>query len=144
LESDRFSIVTLWHVLEHVPHLQGTVEELKRVLAPQGKLLIAVPNCSSPDAQHYGAYWAAYDVPRHLYHFRPPDIRRIFEKNGMHVQEVRPMILDAIYVSMLSEKYKESSPLKGIWNGLRSNQKADRNTENYSAQLYLIEEREGG
>lgn len=139
LEDDAFTIVTLWHVLEHVPDLQGTVKELKRVLAPNGKLLIAVPNCSAPDAQHYEAYWAAYDVPRHLYHFRPPDIRRLFEEKEMKVTEVQPMRLDAIYASMLSEKYQGRSALKGIWNGIRSNWKADRSSENYSAQLYFIE-----
>ncbi len=139
LPAAYYSIITLWHVLEHVPRLQETVEELKRTLRPGGTLLIAVPNCSAYDARYYGAYWAAYDVPRHLYHFRPPDIRRIFENNGMKVREVRPMTLDAIYVSMMSEKHRGKMPWKGVWTGFRSNMKADLEKEDYSAQIYLIE-----
>lgn len=143
LPAGHFSVITLWHVLEHVPKLQETVRELKRLLHPRGTLLIAVPNCSSPDAQHYGPYWAAYDVPRHLYHFRPSDIRRVFQDHGMKVQEVRPMWLDAIYVSMLSEKYRGKMPWKGVWTGFRSNLKAKLKKEDFSAQSYLIEH-EGG
>ncbi|MFB6257069.1 MAG: class I SAM-dependent methyltransferase [Flavobacteriales bacterium] len=138
LPSESFSIITLWHVLEHVPRLQETVRELKRVLRPEGTLFIAVPNCSSNDAEHYGACWAAYDVPRHLYHFRPPNIRQLFEDHGMVVREVRPMLLDGIYVSMLSEKYQGKMPWKGVWTGLKSNMKADLEKETYSAQIYLI------
>jgi 2-polyprenyl-3-methyl-5-hydroxy-6-metoxy-1,4-benzoquinol methylase len=134
-----FSIITLWHVLEHVPRLQETVKDLKRTLAPGGTLVIAVPNCSSFDAEHYGPYWAAYDVPRHLYHFRPPDIRRLFEEHRMTLKEIRPMFLDGIYVSMLSEKYQGKMPWRGVWTGFRSNLKADLKEGTYSAQIYLIE-----
>ncbi len=139
LPGESFSIITLWHVLEHVPRLQETTKELKRTLAPGGTLVIAVPNCSSFDAKHYGPYWAAYDVPRHLYHFRPENIQRLFEDHGMKLQEIRPMHLDAIYVSMLSEKYQNNIPWKGCWTGLRSNLKADLKKGTYSAQIYLIE-----
>ncbi len=139
LPEDRFTIITLWHVLEHVPRLQETVKDLKRVLDPKGTLVIAVPNCSSYDAQHYGAYWAAYDVPRHLYHFRPDNISRLFADQGMRVRELRPMLLDGIYVSMLSEKYQGKMPWKGVWTGIRSNLKADRRKGTFSAQIYLIE-----
>lgn len=138
LPDQHYSIITLWHVLEHLPKLQETVIDLKRVLAPDGTLLIAVPNCSAFDAKHYGPDWAAYDVPRHLYHFRPDNIRHLFREQGMKVHEVRPMLLDGIYVSMLSEKYQGKTAWKGVWTGLRSNLKANLKDETYSAQIYLI------
>lgn len=142
LPAQSFSIITLWHVLEHLPRLQESVSELKRLLAPGGTLLIAVPNCSAYDASYYGAYWAAYDVPRHLYHFRPTDIRRVFKDHGMEVKEVRPMQLDAIYVSMMSEKHRGKMPWKGALIGLRSNMRATKENKAFSAQLYLIRHQE--
>ena len=95
LPSDHFDVITLWHVLEHVPKLSDTIAELRRTLAPTGTLIVAVPNCASLDAHYYGADWAAYDVPRHLYHFRPPDVHRLFDHFGMTVTDIRPMRLDA-------------------------------------------------
>lgn len=142
--DDSLSIITLWHVLEHVPRLEETVGELKRTLSSGGTLVVAVPNCRAYDAAHYKENWAAYDLPRHLYHFRPPDIRRLFEDHGMEVVRVRPMLLDAIYVSMMSEKYMGNSPLKGVLHGVRSNLRANLQNEAYSAQTYIIRHREEG
>jgi 2-polyprenyl-3-methyl-5-hydroxy-6-metoxy-1,4-benzoquinol methylase len=138
LPADHFDVVTLWHVLEHVPRLSATVEHLKRTLAPTGTLVVAVPNCSSLDAQYYGEHWAAYDVPRHLYHFRPDDVRRLFARFNMTVTDIRPMRLDAFYVSLLSEQYQDGwlprapvvATLSLLWAAAHEHQS--------SAQLYLI------
>ena len=139
LPDDHFDVITLWHVLEHVPRLSETIEELKQTLSPTGTLVVAVPNCASLDARIYGTHWAAYDVPRHLYHFRPDDIRRLFERFDMTVAEVRPMRLDAFYVSLLSEQYREGwlsrAPIVAALSTLRA---AAARGHRYSAQLYLI------
>jgi 2-polyprenyl-3-methyl-5-hydroxy-6-metoxy-1,4-benzoquinol methylase len=139
LPADHFDVTTLWHVLEHVPDLSGTVAQLKRTLAPEGILLVAVPNCASFDARFYGEYWAAYDVPRHLSHFRPDDMRRLFDPFDMHVAEVRPMRLDAFYVSLLSEQYGDGwlprAPLVALWSILQATRRGD---DRHSAQLYLL------
>lgn len=138
LPDDHFDVITLWHVLEHVPELLETVEQLKRTLAPEGTLVVAVPNCTAFDAQFYGEYWAAYDVPRHLYHFRPGDVRRLFDQKSMTVTDIRPMRLDAFYVSLLSEQYRNGWLLRAPLVALYSILWAARHEHRHSAQLYLI------
>jgi 2-polyprenyl-3-methyl-5-hydroxy-6-metoxy-1,4-benzoquinol methylase len=138
LPPDHFDVITLWHVLEHVPQLSDTITELRRTLAPTGTLVVAVPNCASLDARYYGADWAAYDVPRHLYHFRPPDVHRLFDQYGMTVTDIRPMRLDAFYVSLLSEQSRDGwllrapvvAALSVLWNAAHGHRS--------SAQLYLV------
>ena len=134
--------ITLWHVLEHVHLLNETIEQFKRVLKKEGTLFIAVPNCSSYDAEFYKANWAAYDLPRHLYHFRPKNISELFTQHGFEVKEVLPMKYDAYYVSMLSEKIKGGSAVKGIFKGWQSNMRASKKDMNYSSQIYILQHKE--
>lgn len=142
LQSDsgqRFDVITLWHVLEHLPNLTEQIEGLKSLLKPDGILFVAVPNHKSYDANYYGPYWAAYDVPRHLWHFSRKSMHEIFCGFGMKVEKEFPMLFDSFYVSMLSEKYKvgKSSLINAFYRGLLSNVKAGRNGE-YSSVIYLI------
>ena len=143
IESNRFNIITLWHVLEHVYHLKKDVEKIKDILQDDGTLFVAVPNCSSYDAEKYEEYWAAYDLPIHLYHFKPANIKQLFESVGMEVIKILPMKFDAYYVSLLSEKYKKGDAnvslgvlFKGFLNGFISNWKAKK--DEYSSQIYVI------
>jgi 2-polyprenyl-3-methyl-5-hydroxy-6-metoxy-1,4-benzoquinol methylase len=140
LKDGSYDVISLWHVLEHVPHLNERISEIKRLLKPQGHLIVAVPNCSSKDAIRYGADWAAYDVPRHLYHFTPKDIRTLFKKHGMQVKQVLPMRFDSYYVSMLSEKYRSGRVrlVPAFFSGLSSNLGASSNGETFSSQIYII------
>jgi SAM-dependent methyltransferase len=138
MPSDHFDVITLWHVLEHVPHLTATVEELKRTLSPTGTLVVALPNCTSLDADIYSKHWAGYDVPRHLYHFRPDDVHRLFNAFYMKVDDIRPMRLDAFYVSLLSEQYRNGWLPRAPLVALLSNLWAAWHGPRYSAQLYLI------
>lgn len=140
LENDSFDIITLWHVLEHVPKLNERIEELKRLIKPNGIIFIAVPNSASLDAKIYAENWAAYDLPRHLYHFTPSDIQSIFKKHQLTVFKILPMIFDSFYISILSGKYrsKNSTIIGALWNGLRSNFSALKTGKTYSSQIYLI------
>ena len=140
LANASCDIISMWHVLEHVPHLNARIQELKRLLKDNGTIIIAVPNCSSKDAAKYGSFWAAYDVPRHLYHFTPKDIRTLIGKHGMKVIQVLPMRFDSYYVSMLSEKYSTGKArlLATLFSGLRSNMAASATGETYSSQIYII------
>ena len=139
LESHSFDTITMWHVLEHVPDLDAQIKELKRLLKPEGTLIIAVPNYKSFDAKHYGAFWAAYDVPIHFWHFSKKAIQLLFAKEGMKLQKVLPMKFDSFYVSLLSEKYKSGRMnfVKAFFIGLQSNWKAKRNLE-YSSHIYIL------
>jgi 2-polyprenyl-3-methyl-5-hydroxy-6-metoxy-1,4-benzoquinol methylase len=141
LRPASFDAITLWHVLEHVHDLHGYMAQLKNLLNPSGKLFIAVPNYTSDDAEFYRAHWAAYDVPRHLYHFSPAAMNVLVEKHGLRVKKMQPMWFDSFYVSMLSEKYKTGKPgvLKGFIRGLRSNSKALSNRRRASSLIYVIE-----
>lgn len=140
LESESFDVITMWHVLEHVPKLNERIEDLKRLLKPNGILVIAVPNCDSLDAKIYKENWGAYDVPRHLYHFSPKNIEMLFKNHGFEVFKILPMIFDSFYVSMLSEKIKtgKTNLISAFWNGLRSNISAIKTGKTYSSQIYLI------
>ncbi len=140
--TEKFDVITMWHVLEHVPFLQQRIKELHRLLNDNGVLFIAVPNCESYDAAYYGKYWAAYDVPRHLYHFTKKDIKALAEKNQLELLKTLPMKLDSFYVSMLSEKYKTGkiNYPKAFWIGLHSNLKAGNN--NYSSLIYVLKKRQ--
>ena len=139
LEKESFDTITMWHVLEHVPDLELQIKELKRLLKPNGTILIAVPNFNSYDAKHYGSYWAAYDVPRHLWHFSKTAIKLLFEKQDLHLQKVLPMKFDAFYVALLSEKYQKGKMnlINAFLVGLKSNFKGRRNLE-YSSHIYVL------
>lgn len=140
LAEQQFDAVTMWHVLEHVHDLQGYMAKLKTLLKDKGRLFIAVPNYTSGDAATYGAYWAAYDVPRHLYHFSPVSMKGLVEKHGMQLLGYKPMWYDSFYVSLLSSKYKNGSPrLAGAFiNGLRSNLSAMSDVQRCSSVIYII------
>lgn len=125
VKHERFSVVTLWHVLEHVNDPGETLHALTNRLTPDGALLIAVPDLSSWDAEHYGHLWAALDVPRHLSHFRPIDIDLLSQRNGLYVEARRRLWFDAPYISLLSERYSgrgtTSALLLGMAKGGYSN-----------------------
>lgn len=110
-ESGTFDVITLWHVLEHLPNLEIEIQNLNRLLKPEGRLVIAVPNFKSYDAKHYNAFWAAYDVPRHLWHFSQTSISKLFSKHNLEIEKTLPMTFDAFYVSLLSEQYKSGSKI---------------------------------
>ncbi len=139
LENNSFDVITMWHVLEHVPDLDLQIQELKRLLKPNGTLLVAVPNFKSYDAKHYKQYWAAYDVPIHFWHFSKTAISKLFSKVEMKLEKVLPMKFDSFYVSLLSEKYKSGK--MNYWNaikvGLQSNWKAKESGE-YSSHIYVL------
>lgn len=139
IESHSLDVITMWHVLEHVPDVENQIRELKRLIKPTGTILIAVPNFNSYDAKHYGNFWAAYDVPRHLWHFSKTAIQILFEREGLQLQKALPMPFDAFYVSLLSEKYKTGKMnfIKAFFIGVTSNWKAN-NTKEYSSHIYVI------
>ncbi|HET6990696.1 MAG TPA: class I SAM-dependent methyltransferase, partial [Bacteroidia bacterium] len=138
LPTNTFDVITMWHVMEHVPHLNERVQKLKELLKSDGVLIIAVPNRNSYDANYYGKYWAAYDVPRHLSHFRAQDMRTLMSNSGFEVKRILPMRFDSYYISMLSEKYKtgKSNFMSAIWRGWISNRKAG--SEGSSSLIYII------
>lgn len=140
LQSDSFDAITLWHVLEHVHTLTEYLQTLHRILKKDGVLFIAVPNHTSLDARHYQEAWAAYDVPRHLYHWSPQSMQLMLEKNGFELVGKRPMWFDAFYVSMLSEPYLtgKKNLFKAIWVGFRSNFAAMINKDRCSSIIYII------
>lgn len=136
---DNIGLITLWHVLEHLPDLNHTISILKSKLISKGKILIAVPNHESYDAQIYKERWAAYDVPRHLYHFSEKTMCLLLKKHGLKIVRKIPMKLDSFYVSLLSEKYKtgRTKYIKSVINGYKSNVYAKNNNNNYSSVIYI-------
>lgn len=138
-ESNSFDVITLWHVLEHLPDLEYQIVTFKKLLKPNGRLVVAVPNYKSFDANCYKQFWAAYDVPRHLWHFDQQSMSKLFAFINMEIEQTKPLLFDAFYVSLLSEQYKSGRKniFKAFYNGLRSNLKANRTSE-YSSLIYVL------
>lgn len=160
LTPSSYDAITLWHVLEHVHDLHGYIEQLKKLIKPSGKIFIAVPNYTSFDAEHYGASWAAYDVPRHLYHFSPASMTELMNRHHLKIASIHPMWFDSYYVSLLSERHSpipsvsrrslsEVDPrgakrggfgaaIRGFFTGFRSNNRAFSNSRRASSLIYII------
>lgn len=134
--------ITLWHVLEHVPDLHQTLNNLLTRLTPDGTLFIAVPNIDSRDSRYYGSAWAGLDVPRHLWHFNRQSMERLLQQHHLKLIRTLPMKLDAYYVSLLSEKYKNGNRLTlggyllAMRVGVASNYSARKSGE-YSSLIYV-------
>ncbi|CAM3556278.1 class I SAM-dependent methyltransferase [Flavobacterium gelidilacus] len=139
LENNSFDVITMWHVLEHVPDLENQIKTLKKLLKPNGTIIIAVPNYKSFDAKHYKSFWAAYDVPRHLWHFSKVSIQKLFSKEDLQLNKVKPMWFDSFYVCLLSEKYKTGKMnfVKGFFYGFVSNCSGIFKKE-FSSHIYVI------
>ncbi|MFC5412316.1 class I SAM-dependent methyltransferase [Larkinella bovis] len=142
-DTRKFDVITLWHVLEHIHELQETLDWIRAHTLSKGHVVIAVPNYHSWDAKHYKQFWAAYDVPRHLYHFSPGTMRTLLSRYGFEIVRQKPMLFDAFYVNMLSTKNRDGKPayLESFWNGIRSNWAAYQNGGNYSSLIYVAQAR---
>ena len=106
--NKKYDVITLWHSLEHVVGLGKTIRFLYNSTKKEGKVVVAVPNHQSFDAKHYKNFWAAYDTPRHIWHFDQKSITNVFKKQGFFLERKRLMMWDAFYISILSEKNKRS------------------------------------
>ena len=139
LPPASFDVITLWHVLEHVHFLHEYMNAFRQLLVQNGTLIIAVPNYTSYDATVYSGAWAAYDVPRHLYHFSPKSMRHLLHQHGFKLKEYKPMWFDSFYISLLSERYitGKNRLLKASITGLISNFHALLKTQKCSSIIYM-------
>lgn len=139
----EFDVVTLWHVMEHIQELDRFWDELYRIIDDTGIAVIALPNCKSYDAKIYKENWAAYDVPRHLWHFTPDTLMRWGEKHGFILERQITMPFDGFYISMLSERYRGSmlASMRGLWNGLKGWCATSTRREASSSIIYVFRKR---
>ncbi len=139
VENNSLDAITLWHVFEHIENQAEKLDTFYRKLKPNATLIIAVPNHTSYDAQYYKEFWAAYDVPRHIFHFSKEGMKKLFIVENWKLEKIKPLMLDSFYISILSEKYKKNPLfwLKGPIVGAISNFKAVKNDE-YSSLIYII------
>src|SRR5690554_555171 len=145
LSDNSFDVITMFHVLEHVEDLDKQLSELKRISKPNGIIIVAVPNYKSYDAEYYKEFWAAYDVPRHIWHFSKTSIKKLFAKQGIQLIKTKPMYFDSFYVSLLSEKYKNGKMnfIKAFLIGLKSNLKGMSSKE-FSSHIYVLKNTKNG
>jgi len=143
LPDNTYNVISMWHVLEHVHRLHPYLDEIHRALAADGKLIIAVPNYQSTDADIYQEHWAAYDVPRHLYHFSPKSMEMLLNAHGFELKQKKLMPFDGFYVSMLSEKYQngKSGLVSAFFNGYKSLRRARKEVDLSSSVIYLANKR---
>lgn len=140
VEKKEYDAITLWHVLEHIHDLNGSIKKLSQLLSQTGTVFVALPNYKCYDRKIYQEYWDGYEVPRHLYHFSIDTVDKLLNKHGFKIIDIKPMIFDAFYACMLSEGYKNQGKMnmpRAFFNGLISNMKARKN-KNYSALLYIV------
>ncbi len=138
-DKEQFACITMWHVLEHIPNPEKILESHRSSLLADGILAIAVPMIDSYDSMHYKEFWAALDVPRHLWHFTPAHLITLVEGAGFKYIQTHSLPLDATYVSLLSEQYKKGSMLSGIYRGLFSNIIAKLTRRSYSSQTLIFQ-----
>jgi len=140
LEANSYDVITLWHVMEHIENLNEMLDRFYALLKPGGTLVVAVPNNKSYDAQYYGEYWAAYDVPRHLWHFDTSTVKALMNRRGFSFKTLEAMPLDAFYISMLSERYKQSSFsfVKGLLVGFFAFIATLKDKNNSSSIIYVL------
>nr|HMU04853.1 class I SAM-dependent methyltransferase [Saprospiraceae bacterium] len=136
----KFGYITLWHVLEHLYDPNAYLQKFHSLLDHNGYLIIAVPNHACFEAKYYGTYWAAYDVPRHLWHFTPETLEKIAVRNNFKLIEKKMMPFDPFYNSLLSEKYKNSTLglLQGFTIGFVSYLKGLINVNKSSSVIYVL------
>lgn len=141
LEKESFDAITLWHVLEHVHQLHNYIDQFFSLLKKDGCLIIAVPNYTSFDATEYTEGWAAYDVPRHLYHFSPKSMKLLLTKHNLPIKKIKPMWFDSYYISLLSEKNLtgKNNLVKAFLSGTFSNFHALKNKEKGSSLIYIAQ-----
>ncbi len=139
LENESLDAITLWHVFEHIENQEDILNLFYNKLKTNGLLIIAVPNHTSYDGKKYKEYWAAYDVPRHIWHFSKSGMEKLMNNKNWKLEKIKPLLLDSFYISMLSEKYKKSTLfwLRGFVFGAISNFKASKTGE-FSSLIYII------
>ncbi len=139
-ENNLFDSISMWHVLEHIPNLNETLKHLSRILKVNGKIIIAVPNHKSWDAKHYKGYWAAWDVPIHIWHFSLPTITNLLNKHNLKLERTKPMVFDSFYVSLLSEEFKTGKKdfIKGFLIGFISNVSGIFTKNGHSSTIYIF------
>lgn len=140
IPNESLDAITLWHVLEHIYPLEQRLQQFNQKLNAVGTLFVALPNMNAYDAKKYGKFWAAFDTPRHLYHFTPATIKSLVEKFGFSLISNKAMYLDAFYISLLSEKYSRGSPkyFQAFFSGMKSNILALTGKRNYSSLIYIF------
>ena len=140
IAGGQFAVITLWHVLEHVHQLKATVKEFRRIIRSDGAVVIAVPNRTALDAKKYGSFWAAFDVPRHLYHFSKKPVLQLMETAGFSCETIKPVFFDPFYISLLSNRYMSgsTSPLSAFISGIKTTIAGKRDIEKNSSLLYVF------
>lgn len=137
-------VISMWHVLEHLEHLNAVMEHLHHILKDDGTLIIALPNKDSFDAEYYQEHWAAYDVPRHLWHFSPADFTHLANRHNFELIATKPMHFDAFYISMLSEKNKGTfmGSIVGLFRGGIFFLKSLNNKNRCSSLTYILKKKQ--
>ena len=140
IKDNSFDIISMWHVLEHIPYLNERIIQVKRILKDNGIIIIAIPISNSFDAKYYNKFWAAFDLPRHFYHFTQSSFTKLMVKHHLSIEKIIPLIFDSFYISMVSEKYKtgNSKILNSCLIGLRSNLSAYFGNKDYSSLIFVI------
>ena len=127
----------MWHSLEHVDKPIEYVKKVKSLLDDNGKFVFAIPNYKSFDSKFFGKYWAANDVPRHLYHYSKKSIKTVLNKSDLVLSNTKGLPFDAYYVSYLSSRYKKTSFWISVLIGFISNLKAKYTNNMYSSLIYI-------
>ena len=121
LPADKtFQVITLWHVLEHIHTLRETMEKLTERLEQKGIIVIAIPNQKAKDLEAFGPHWAAWDVPRHLYHWDTDSLSAFMKSLGLVRIHTGQLPLDPFYIGMISARYAGKGAVSGILTGLKS------------------------
>jgi len=144
LESKTFDTITMWHVLEHVHQLDAYLKKIHNILEDKGHFIVAIPNHTASEVKNYKEAWAAWDVPRHLYHWNTDAFSHLMKRHNFTIIETKTMPFDPFYIALLSEKYKngKGNPLSAIVQGSRSLLAGSSNIKKSSSVIYVMKKSE--
>jgi len=103
----RFDLITLSHVIEHVPDPLDTLRRLALLLAPNGRLVITTPNAKSLGARLFGAHWRGLEPPRHFNVFSPESMGEAMQRAGLTIEQLSTharLARGIFYLSVLARR----------------------------------------
>jgi 2-polyprenyl-3-methyl-5-hydroxy-6-metoxy-1,4-benzoquinol methylase len=140
LEDKQFDVITLWHVLEHIHDYRGYLDKIKKLLKPDGLLVVALPNPSCSDQYIYKDYWSGWDVPIHLWHFTPQNAKDLMAQYQFKMIDKRKLPFDPFYLSILASKERKDSfpTITGFVNGFKAYLMSLNNIDNSTSLTYYF------
>lgn len=134
--GEKYDVVTLFHVLEHVPGPFRYLKDLQRLMNKPSTLVLQVPNAHSWQARLLGRRWWALDCPRHLYHYNPYALMHLLGRAGFRIHRLRHFSLRDNAPALVSSLFPRLDPMSQRVLALRKNGRASSPLLSAKSMIY--------